>query len=68
MWAFCRFRSLVCIDISPAIRVIKDGAVFDCSGMTAAILNNELEEIGAWAFCRWGPLVRIKIPPSRQDD
>jgi hypothetical protein len=62
--AFHGCRSLVRIDIPPAVRVIKEGAFFDFSGLTATILNNKLEEIGAWVFHKCRSLVHIRIHPA----
>ena len=55
--------ALVRIDIPPSVRVTKDWAFFNCSGLTTVILNNGLEEIGEYAFSGCA-LVRIDIPPS----
>ncbi len=44
--------------------MIKDRAFHCCSGLTTAILNDGLEEIGEGAFLRCRSLVRINIPPS----
>ena len=52
-----------CIDITPSIRAIKEGAFYNCSGLTTAILNNGLEEIGEYAFSGC-TLACIDIPPS----
>ena len=61
--AFCKYRSRQRIDIPPAIRAIKDGAFYDCSGLTTVILGNGLEEIGESAFDGCA-CVRITIPPN----
>ena len=55
---------LVRIDIPPSVRAIKWNAFCDCSGLTTAILNDGLEEIGKEAFGRCRALERIDIPPS----
>ena len=49
--------------VPPTVRAIGEGAFFGCSGLTAAILNEGLEEIGVVAF-NDSTLVRIDIPPS----
>ncbi len=60
--AFEDCRSLREILFHPSVRAIKRGAFEDFSGLTTAILNDGLEEIGERAF--WGcALVRIHIPP-----
>ncbi len=52
------------IAIPPAVRAIKDWAFSDCWGLTTAILNNGLEEIGVYAFNGCTSLVHITTPPS----
>jgi hypothetical protein len=47
----------------PSVRAIKDWAFYDCSGLTTAILNDGLEQIGACVFVYCTSLVRIAIPP-----
>ena len=56
-WAFDGCRSLVCI----GIRVIKNLAFKNCTGLTTAILGNGLQEIGLSALYQCTPLVRIVI-------
>ncbi len=51
-------------DPPPPIRANKEGAFFDCAGMTAAILNVELDVIWEWVFRGCRSLVRINIPPA----
>ena len=47
----------------PSVRAIEYWAFDGCSGLTTAILNVGLEEIGVQAFWQCA-LVRIEIPPS----
>jgi hypothetical protein len=54
---------LVRIDLPPSVRAIKKWAFCNCSGLTTAILNDGLEEIGRGAF-RGCALEWIDIPPS----
>ena len=62
-WAFGLCRSLIGIDIPPSVRAIKDHANQDCSGLTTAILNDGLEEIGEGAFSQCA-FESIVIPPT----
>ena len=51
------------VRVHPSIKVIPPRAFYRRRGLTTAILNNGLEEIGERAF--WGcVLVCINIPPS----
>jgi hypothetical protein len=54
---------LVCIDIPPAVRAIKEYAFKDCSRLSTAILNEGLEEIVVGVF-KGCALVQIMIPPA----
>ena len=47
----------------PPSGAIEYRAFYGCAGLTTAILNDGLEEIGTWAF-QGCALVRIVIPPS----
>ena len=61
---FYKCDSLLRINIPHAVRAIKNGAFFGCSGLTTVILGAGLEEIGVHAFCECRSLVHIDIPPN----
>ncbi len=44
------------------MRVIKDGAFDNCTGLKTIFFNERLDLIGVSAFCRWDLLQSINIP------
>jgi hypothetical protein len=55
-------RNVTVVCVESQVRVLKDGAFDNCTGLRTIFFNERLDSIGVSAFCRWDLLQSINIP------
>ena len=55
-------RNVTVVRVESRVRVIRDGAFDNCTGLRTIFFNERLDSIGVSAFCRCSLLRSINIP------